>query len=209
MTRPDLSFQVNKLSTNISNATIRELKDAKRLVEKAKLEPITLNFTRLGPHEDLRVKLFCDASFNNQDEKLRSTEGRVLLLENKKSAKSNIFAWKTKKITRICRSVKGAETRALENGLDEAVHFAMMVREIYDGEINLKAPKQIDVEAVTDNKSLWENLNNTRQCDEKLLRNSVALIKEMVQKMEVNKVDWVETSQMLADILTKKGGNGT
>ena len=47
MTRPDLSFQVNKLSTNISNATIRELKDAKRLVEKAKLEPITLNFTKL------------------------------------------------------------------------------------------------------------------------------------------------------------------
>ena len=83
-----------------------------------------------------------------------------------------------------------------------------MVKEIYDGNVNLKFPKQIPVEAVTDNKGLWENLNNTRQCDEKLLRNSIALIKEMLEKCEVRKIDWVETSKMLADILTKQGGNG-
>ena len=209
MTRPDLSFEVNKLSTNIANATVRELKDAKKLVEKAKNEPINLNFTCLGPREHLKIKLFTDASFNNQDSKLRSTEGRVLMLENKLSHKANIFSWKTKKISRICRSVKGAETRALESGLDEAVHFARMVYEIYDGKVNLKKSKQINVEAKTDNKSLWENLNNTRQCDEKLLRNSIALIKEMVECREVNSIDWVETSGMLADTLTKRGGNSS
>ena len=52
------------------------------------------------------------------------------------------------------------------------------------------------------------NINNTRQCDEELLRNFIALIKEMVDKNEVKKIEWVETSGMLADILTKKGGNG-
>ena len=35
MTRPDLSFDVNKLSSNIANATSKEVKDAVRLVEKA------------------------------------------------------------------------------------------------------------------------------------------------------------------------------
>ena len=209
MTRPDLSFEVNKLSSNILNATIKELKDAKRLVERAKSEPINLNFTRLGPREHLKIKLFTDASFNNQDNKLRSTEGRVILLENKLTNKSNMFSWKTKKIARICRSVKGAETRALESGLDEAVHFARMVHEIYEGKDNLKKSKQIYVEAKTDNKSLWENLNNTRQCDEKLLRNSIALIKEMVECKEVKTIDWVETSAMLADTLTKRGGNSS
>ena len=209
MTRPDLSFEVNKLSTGISSATIKELKEAKRLVEKAKLEPTSLNFTKLGPFESLRMKLYCDASFNNQDTKLRSTEGRVLLLESKNSSRVNLFSWKTKKISRICRSVKGAETRSLENGLDDAVNFARMVAEIYNGNQDLKDPKQIHVEAFTDNKSLWENLNNTRQCEEKLLRNSIALIKEMVEKKEVEKVHWVETDRMLADVLTKKGGNSS
>ena len=209
MTRPDLSFEVNRLSSNISDATIKDLKDAKRLVEKAKFEPVTLRFTNLGPKEKLRIRLYTDASFNNQSDKLRSTEGRILLLENKDiPGKANAFSWKTKKISRICRSVKGAETRALENGLDEAVHFARMVSEIYDGKLDLKRPVQIEVVALTDNKGLWDNLYNTRQCEEKLLRNSVALIKEMMEKSEVKKVDWVETSEMLADILTKKGGPG-
>ena len=137
MTRPDLSFDVNKLSSNIANATIKEVKDAARLAEKAKQDPITLNFTHLGQKEDLKIRLFCDASFNNQDEKLRSTEGRLLLLENKHSSKYNLFSWKTKKISRICLSVKGAETRSLETGLDEAIHFARMVKENYDGKVDL------------------------------------------------------------------------
>ena len=209
MMRPDISYEVNKLSSEISNATIRQLKDAKRLVDKAKADPISLKFTRLGDKEDLRIKLYTDASFNNQENKLRSTEGRVLLLEGKMPAKANIFSWKTKKISRICRSVKGAETRSLESGLDEAIHFARMVKEIYDGVIDLKNPKQIEVEAMTDNKGLWENLHNSRQCDEKLLRNSIALMKEMIEKKEVKKVNWVKTGDMLADVLTKKGGNSS
>ena len=209
MTRPDLSFEVNSLSSNITKANIKDLKDARRLVEKAKSEPISLNFTRLGSKDKLKIRMFSDASFSNQDNKLRSTEGRVVLLENEASGKSNLFSWKTKKISRICRSVKGAETRALENGLDDAIHFARMVREIYDGHINLKDPKQINVEALTDNKGLWDNLHNSRQCDEKMLRNSVALMKEMMDNKEVKKIDWVDTTKMLADILTKRNGNGT
>jgi hypothetical protein len=185
------------------------LKDAKRLVEKAKFEPITLNFTKVGPFSEMKLKLYCDASFNNQDDKLKSTEGRVLLLESQTSKKFNLFSWKTKKISRICRSVKAAETRAMENGLDEAIHFARMISEIYEGKVNLKTPKQIKVEAVMDNKSLWENLHNTRQCEEKLLRNSIALIKEMMDRNEVKKVEWVDTTRMLADTLTKKSGHGS
>ena len=104
--------------------------------------------------------------------------------------------------------MKAAETRALENGLDEAVHFARMVHEVYSGVVNLKKPNQIEVNALTDNKGLWENIHNTRQCDEKLLRNSVALIKQMIEVKEVNKIEWVETSGMLADTLTKQGGSG-
>ena len=73
----------------------------------------------------------------------------------------------------------------------------------------MRNPNQIVVEAFTDNKGLWDNWHNTRQCDEKLLRNSIALIKEMMEKNEVKSVNWVETSRMLADILTKKGGNGS
>ena len=58
-------------------------------------------------------------------------------------------------------------------------------------------------------KELWENLHSTRQCEEKLLSNSVALIKEMLENHEVKEVKWEETSRMLADVLTKRTGNGS
>ena len=128
-------------------------------------------------------------------------------MENTETGIANIVSWKTKKIPRVCRSAKGAETRALEDTLDDAVNLARLVREVYDGCVDLKSPKQISVRALTDSKSLWESIHNTRQCEEKLLRNSVASIKELIDLKMVEDVDWVSTAKQLADCLTKKGKN--
>ena len=71
MTRPDLSFEVNRLSGNIMQATIKDLKEAKLLIKKAKAELVELNFTKIGDRKDLEIKIYTDASFNNQDDKVR------------------------------------------------------------------------------------------------------------------------------------------
>ena len=117
----------------------------------------------------------------------------------------NVVSWKTKKIARVCRSVRSAETRALEEGVDDAVNTARLLKEIYIGTIDLKTPQQLQVEALTDSKSLWESLHNTRQCEEKLLRNSIAGIKELMELKMVKDVHWVPTKEQLADCLTKQG----
>ena len=112
MTRPDLSFDVNLLSTEVSKGTVRTVKEINRVVKKAKSKRVTLRFTRLGDISKLLVKVYADASYANQDEATRSTGGRVVLLENEEEENVNIASWKTKKIGRVCRSVKGAETRS-------------------------------------------------------------------------------------------------
>ena len=106
-----------------------------------------MRFSKLGKVEDLVVKEYADASFGNQD------NGKLMLLENKNNNVVNVVSWKTRKISRVCRSVKAAETRALEEGIDEAVSTARLISEIYTGRVNLKNPNQIPVEAVTDCKS--------------------------------------------------------
>ena len=52
---------------------------------------------------------------------------------------------------------------------------------------------------------MWESLHNSQQCEEKLLRNTIASIKEMMQLGMVSSVDWVSTLNQLADCLTKAG----
>ena len=69
----------------------------------------------------------------------------------------------------------------------------------------MRKPDQLPVTAYVDNKSLWESIHSTRQCEEKLLRNSVAGMKEQLQLGEVRNIEWVPTNEQLADCLTKKG----
>ena len=107
--------------------------------------------------------------------------------------KLSVVSWKTKRIPRVCRSVKSAETRSLDDGLDDTIHIARIIKEIYEGKINLKEPSQIPVIAKTDSKSLWESLNNSGQCEEKLLRSTIAGLKELLSLGYVESVDWIST----------------
>ena len=205
MTRPDISFDVNVLSSEVANGTISTIKAANRVIKKAKFSQSVLRFVRLGDLSDLSIKVYADASYANQLDKVRSTAGRIILIQNKKKGSVNVVSWKTKKIGRVCRSVKSAETRALEEAIDDAVNIARLVTEVYTGKVNLKDPAQIPVEGYTDSKSLWESLHNTRQCEEKILRNSIASIKELMDLKMVEEVSWVPTKHQLADCMTKRG----
>ena len=194
VSRPDLSFAVNKLSSEVSDGRIRTVKEINRIIKQAKAKRNKLRFCKLGDISKLSVRVYADASLSNQEEGLRSTAGRVTMIENEET-KVNIVSWKTKKISRVCRSAKGAETRALEDALDDAVNTARIIREVYDGKIELKNPAQIPVVAYTDSKSLWESLHNSRQCEEKLLRNSISGIKELMELGAVKNVHWVPTTK--------------
>ena len=205
VTRPDISFDVNLLSSEVSKGTVKTVKEINRVISVAKSRTNRLRFVKLGDLSKLKVKIYADASFANVDDSTRSTSGRVILLENSENKLSNIICWKSKKINRVCRSAKAAETRALDDALDEGIHIARILKEIYEGKIDLKEPAQISVEAMTDNKSLWESIYNTRQCEERMLRSTIASMKELLEMKMIDSIKWVPTHKQLADCLTKKG----
>ena len=87
MTRPDLAFDINKISSQVPKATLQTVKEMNIIVKKAKSKNEVLNFTKLGDISDLVVRVYTDASYNNQDGQMRSTEGWVVLVENYKTGK--------------------------------------------------------------------------------------------------------------------------
>ena len=130
MTIPDLSFDVNLLSSEVSRGT---MKTANRVAKSSKS---ILRYSKLGRTADISVILYADASYGNQGDKIRSTAGRVLVIENKKTGKVIVASWKTKRIGRVCRSVQSAEKRTLEEGLDDGVNIARLIVEVYTGKQN-------------------------------------------------------------------------
>ena len=75
MTRPDLAFDINKISSQVPKATLQTVKEMNIIVKKAKSKNEVLNFTKLGDISDLVVRVYTDVSYNNQDGQMRSTEG--------------------------------------------------------------------------------------------------------------------------------------
>ena len=199
-TRPDLSFDARELSTKNKDATYDDLKYANKVLKKAQLEQdVTLKFSKLGNIEDLKIVAYTDSSYRNAENKEKSVGGRLLVLSNN-NGECNPIAWKSKTIQQVCKSVKSAETRSLERGLEDAIYLARMIKEIYSGKVS---EDQIPVEVKIDSKTLYDSLNSTKQVDEKTIRHLVSWIKQQIEQKTVEKIDWVCTEEQLADVFTK------
>lgn len=112
-------------------------------------------------------------------------------------------------IRRVCRSTLAAEANAFLTGYEAANYLASLLREVMHPAVSLRTLEtefaKKEVFAFTDAKSLESTINkDAGQPSDKRVRILVAQVKEMMREVG-NHVIWVDTSQMLADVLTKIG----
>ena len=98
---------------------------------------------------------------------------------------------------RILKSSLAAETIALLNGI--GVYVAQLFFEI------LKVWFLITI--LTDNKSCDDAIQSNKNVQNKRLRIDIGAIKETLMKQEIHKIKWINSTQQLADVLTKSGVN--
>ena len=195
-TRPDLQFDSLELSLNINESTFARLKRANKVFSVARKfqYDIKLNFLSYVP-EELKLLLFTDASFGNLQDKIRSTEGRIIFL--RVGEYTYPLSWKARKLEKVCLSVKSAETLALVNGIDECIYFKQILETLLG--------KTVTITAFTDNHALKESIYSTKCVTEKRMERHLEFIRECLAHKEVRVIKWIETKSMLADCLTKSG----
>ena len=146
------------------------------------------------------VMAYTDSSYRNSENKEKSVGGRFIALANKSGVCAPL-AWKSKTLQQVCKSVKSAETRSLERGLEDGIYLARIIKEIYSGTVS---EEQIPVEAKIDSKTLYDSLNSSKQVDEKTIRHLIAWIKQQKDNKTVHDIKWVCSQEQLADVFTKK-----
>ena len=72
--------------------------------------------------------------------------------------------WKARKISQVCESTKTAEPRATDRTMEDAIYFARLIKEIYNG---AESSDQILMVVYTDSKPTIESIYSTRQVDRK------------------------------------------
>ena len=197
ISRPEISFQVSFLSSNISGATINDIKHINKVIKYVKDNKQCIYFPSLDV-PTTKVVMYSDASFNN----LRngSSQGAYLVFLVDKYNNSCPIAWKSNKLRRVARSTLAAETLAFADGCD-AAHFISQ----FALESCLITSSPV-VTSYTDNKSLYESANTTTQVSDKRLRVELSAIREAQDNNEIY-IKWVAKEEQLADSLTKRGAS--
>ena len=94
-------------------------------------------------------------------------------------------------------STKAAETRSMTKVVDDTLCLAR--------QISLMMNTRVETRMFTDSRPLLESLGSSGQVEEKLLRQSVAALKQNLEDAEVDRFSWIPGTEIVADIFTKQG----
>ncbi|CAM8885812.1 unnamed protein product [Rhodiola kirilowii] len=122
LTRPDISFAVNKVCQYLSNPTDIHWEAVKRILRYVKGTIDTgLKFRRSSL---TRLSIFTDADWAGCTDDRRSTSGFAIFLG------PNLISWSAKKQPTVSRSSTEAEYKALANGTAEAIWIQSVLKEL-------------------------------------------------------------------------------
>ena len=170
ISRPDLSFDVCQLSTRISQATIRDLIDANKVIRKAKQDQYYVTFPPLNL-QTREILAYGDASFKNLP-RGGSQGGNIIFLTD--GSKSCPLQWSSTRIKRVVRSTIAAEALALADTCANTTYLAALVSSVLEFTVG----KNIPVEVITDNQSLFDSIHSVKLVSEQELRLDISAIRE-------------------------------
>lgn len=130
LTRPDISFPVNKVCQYLARPTNVHLEAVKRILRYVKGTSTTgLKFRRSS---STLLSIFTDADWAGCLDYRRSTGGFAIFLG------PNLVSWSSRKQPTVSRSSTKAEYKALANGTAEATWIQSLLKEL--GVVQSRAP---------------------------------------------------------------------
>merc|ERR1712090_84812 len=178
--RPDLAIYALNLAKKQKKATLKDLRDINRILTIVRSKKSKIIFRKIGEKEDLCLIGITDASYSTTD---NAVSGIIILIGNRKTNAVLPIYWKSGVIRKVCLSPKAAETRSMVKIVDDSVSLARQISLLLN--VNLK------VKEFTDSRPLLESLGSSGQIEEKLLRQSIASLKQCLEEGEVEQYSWI------------------
>ena len=142
---------------------------------------------------NLCIECYSDAPFGNLP-----LDGYIIFVSDHCGNKSSV-TWQSRKVRRVVKSTLATKTLALLDAADAGVFISCLIKQI----LGLKVAPS--VKCYVNNKSLVDALHSTTSVEDKSLRINIAVLRDMMQRRDVEDVIWVKTAHQLANALTKKG----
>ncbi|CAM8893628.1 unnamed protein product [Rhodiola kirilowii] len=188
LTRPDISFAVNKVCQYVSKPTDDHWEAVKRILRYVKGTIDTgLKFRRSSL---TRHSIFTDADWAGCSDDHRSTGGFTIFLG------PNLISWSAKKQPTVSRSSTEAEYKALANGTAEATWIQSVLRELG---VKQKQPPILWCDNLG---ATYVTANPVFHARTKHIEIDFHFVREKVAQGELE-VRFISTKDQLADVFTK------
>ena len=222
--RPDLAFAVSVSQGAVSDARVKHLIEAQRLVTHAKkhssfeivYQPLDLDhggFLAIsdaglgGIGEDGEAGTVTDGKVRSQGGYL-VVFGDEALAHHGTRGKFNLLDWRSHKLKRVCRSSFAAETLSLAEANDAVQHLRGALLEILSPKANLREWEsevgRWPATLVVDARDCYDHLSKDTSAlpTQKALMFDLASIRGSINEGHT-KMRWTATENMLSDCLTK------
>ena len=219
--RPDLMVNVSMAAQSMSRPTVEDVVKLNRAVKMLKDTSEAKWCFRKSDLKlnDAVVFVFADSSFANV-EGSKSQCGYVTGLASPEITNGGpvpiyVLEAFSGSIKRVCRSTLAAEANGFLSGTEAGEYLRALVMEIMHPNVATRDLDQLylkkKIACFTDARSLEQTLNkDAGQPQDKRVRILIAQVREMIGENTYEDdapsfATWVDTSQMLADVLTKEG----
>ena len=216
---PQLSASISLLQASSSNPTVNDIVQANKLLRFAKdvVQGYSMTLRRHGRDlSEMRFGVYMDASWGIRPDG-SSQGGHTIFIGTDEEINGGqpfpltIVSWHSRKLNRMCRSSLSAEAQAAASAIDEVEWMKVFAAGLVCPYISIADEDVLHVfgatPALTDAKSLFDSARSVSaglRLAEKRTAIEVAIVKERLSAM-LGYMKWVNSSQQVADGLTKPG----
>ena len=177
-TRPDISFEICQISNHLSDPNVQDMISVNKMVTKLRNDPEIRMVYKPIDLKTMKLVVYSDSAYGNLP-RHGSQCGYIIFLTDEDEINSNPIAWKSVKIERVCQSALAAEGLGMVKAIDHAAFIMETIQKM------LKREEKIPIVCFTDNKSLFEVLQKTKDHEEKRLVCALAPIRYAIERNEI------------------------
>ena len=196
LSRPDISYPVNRIARRLHDGTKEVYRSAKRILSYLVSTNDLALEVKPWRKDEWELKVYCDASFADVvEDKYKSTGGFIIYLND------SVVAWKTKKMKWICNSTAESEYLSLYFASKKAITLAFIVKEVFGKDV-------FPVKVMMDNQAVVQVMQRNAPGEFTKHMKTKYFSVQFWQEIGLINVEFVTSKENIADCFTKQPATG-